>query len=593
MTDPIRAESIRSLYAHARTTFAAAVTITVYMVVTAGLFTPWPTIAVWALAALASQGLRELLVRSFYRAQPPPQALELWARLFTAHACLTGAVWGATMFLFVHPDEPITIALTLCCLYSIASGMVPAQAYNPPTLLALIVPMYSSILVRMLAVGSLAYTMIGITSVLYGVTMLAFCRVQARSIREGFRIRFENDELVEALRREKAEAERARLLADAANLAKSQFLAAASHDLRQPLYALSLFCASLDSFKLDEGGRTVMNSIQDSVAAMEALFSGLLDVSRLDAGVVEARLAPVSVDLVFDRLCQVYHPIAVEQGLALRFRSDGEWVETDLVLLEQVLSNLLANALRYTHRGGVLVAARRRRGEVRLEVWDTGRGISDVDKERIFEEFVQVENLERDRRKGLGLGLAIAQRSAALIGTRIDVRSRPSRGSCFSLGQPSAPRPKRHGAPPQDHQTVRPHDDVVRDALPVLIVDDDRDIRFALGHLLAQWQIPFDTASNADDALNLMDRGRRYGRILVDFRLSGRLNGLELILAMRAKGAADRQRCSLVTGDFDPDLIGAAERHGIPLFHKPLRPAKLREILGLPRTAQPAAATVD
>ena len=160
----------------------------------------------------------------------------------------------------------------------------------------------------------------------------------------------------------------------------------------------------------------MVDNIQDSIAAMESLFVGLLDVSRLDAGVVKPRLAAVSVDALFDRLSQYFHPIAVERGLDLRFRSDGEWVTSDVTLIEQVLSNLVSNALRCTPKGGVLIAARTRGRHVRLEVWDTGIGIGEADLQRIFEEFVQLDNPERDRRKGLGLGLSIAQRSAALIG---------------------------------------------------------------------------------------------------------------------------------------------------------------------------------
>lgn len=581
MNGLIRAESIRTLYAQARTTLAAALVITTYMVAAAWPYTPWPQVVSWAAAVLIVQVLREMLVRAFYRALPEADELERWAHLYTAHQFLTGLVWGATIFLFVHPEEPITVALTLCCLYSIASGCVPAQAYNPPTLFALILPLYTAILVRLLAVGTVGYALIGVTSALYGATMLGFCRVQARSIREGFRIRFENKELVEALRIEKVEAERAWRAAEAANLAKSQFLAAASHDLRQPLYALSLFSASLGSLKLDDDGRAVMNSIQGSVSTMESLFAGLLDVSRLDAGVVQARPAPTSVDLLFDRLSQVYHPIAVERGLALRFRSDGEWITTDVTLLEQVLSNLLSNALRYTDAGGVLVAARARAGTVRLEVWDTGRGVAAADQARIFDEFVQVENHERDRRKGLGLGLAIAQRSAALIGTRIQLKSRPHRGSCFSVVQPAA-RPVNSGTDLTQVST-RAHGTSVlaRRGLPVLLVDDDRDVRLAFGHLLEGWHVPFDTAVNAADALELLTSSREYGTMLVDYRLSGELNGIELVLSMRRLPLDKPPNAILITGDFDHELIGAAKEYAIPILHKPVQPNKIREILGI------------
>ena len=415
MTDAIRAESIRTLYLQARNSLGAALVITTYMAGAGWAFTPWPAIAGWTACVLAIQVARVMLIRAFDRAKPQGADLERWARYYTIHQGVTGIVWGSSMIVFVHFDEPITLALTLCCLYSIPAGSVPAQSYNPPTLFALVIPLFTFVVVRLLATGSYAYILVGIACALYAVTMLAYCRIQSRQVQESFRIRFENVELIEALTVQKSAAERARQDAEQANLAKSQFLAAASHDLRQPLYALSLFSASLSSLQLDRDGQNVVANIQESISAMESLFVGLLDVSRLDAGVVKAQLAPVSVDALFDRLSQYFHPVSVERGLHLRFRSDGEWVSSDATLLEQVLSNLVSNALRCTSKGGVLIAARPRGEQVHFELWDTGIGVAEADRERIFGEFVQLDNPERDRRKGLGLGLSIAQRSAALL----------------------------------------------------------------------------------------------------------------------------------------------------------------------------------
>ena len=579
MTDPIRAEAIRTLYAQARTMFAATLVITVYMVGTAAPFTDWQPIAIWTAAVLLNQVLRIVMLRAFDRAAAPDSGLDRWARIYSAHQFLTGLIWAATIFLFAHPDQPVTVALTLCCLYSIASGSVPSGAYYPPALLALIAPLYTAILVRLLIPGTLAYTLLGVASALYGLTMLSLCRVQARSVVDGIRIRFENRDLVEALTIQKADAEKARQTAESASLAKSQFLAAASHDLRQPLYALSLFSTSLGALKLDGDGRAVVNNIQESIAAMEALFVGLLDISRLDAGVVQAQVAPVSIDAIFDRLSQYFRPIAMEREVDLRFRSDGEWVSSDATLLEQVLSNLVSNALRYTKKGAVLVAARRRGGDLRLEVWDTGIGIEEADRQRIFEEFVQVSNSERDRRRGLGLGLAIAQRSAALIGGEISVSSRPGRGSRFSLTQ------KRTQPPTEDERypvaaRALPQFTTSRDH-PVLIVDDDRDVRAALGDLLARWNIRCDLAVDADDALRRIDGGARYGLVLADYRLPGALNGLDLVAAIAQRHERPLPQFALVTGDFSHDLISAAQARNIPLFHKPLKPSDLRAILGV------------
>src|SRR3569833_2519259 len=327
--DPIRAEAIRTMSAQMHNTAFAAVVITLYMSATAAPFTAWPIIAIWVAAQVVIQSLRAVMLRAFRRSAPSDRELLRWAHIFLAHQALVGVLWGTTMFLFFHPDQPITLALILCCLYSIAAGGVPAQAYYPPSLYTLVGVLFGMVLVRLLATGNFGFIMVGIASSLFAVTMAGFCRVQSRAVNDGFRIRFENRALVEALTEQKAAAETARQKAEIASLAKSQFLAAASHDLRQPLYALSLFSASLGELKLDGEGRTVVGRIQDSIAVMESLFEGLLDVSKLDAGVVQARLAAVSVDAMFARLSQVFLPIALDRGIDLRFRCDGEWVMSD------------------------------------------------------------------------------------------------------------------------------------------------------------------------------------------------------------------------------------------------------------------------
>jgi signal transduction histidine kinase len=579
--DPIRVEKIRLLYATMRNSGISGLIVTVTMIGTAWPFSDKWVIAAWTVVQTITQLLREVLVREWRRRSPPEAEFERWATAHVIFMALTGVVWGSTIFLFADPEQPATIALTLCCLYGVSSGSVASQAPNPPSLVAMIGPIFLAVLVWTFMTGVFGYILVGLASAGFSVMMLRFCRAQSSTLDESIRMRFENVELVNALTIEKAAAEKARHDAESASLAKSQFIAAASHDLRQPLYALSLFSASLSALKLDQDGRTVVQRIQDSIASMESLFVGLLDVSRLDAGVVKPRLAPVSVDALFDRLSQYFHPIAVERRLDLRFRSDGEWATSDVTLLEQVLSNLVSNALRYTAKGGVLIAARRRGPDVRFEVWDTGIGIDEANRHRVFEEFVQLGNPERDRKKGLGLGLSIAQRSAALIGGTIELSSRPGRGSRFTLVQPSTSPPSvqsliETGLPSREGQSP-----VSRD-LPLLIVDDDQEVRVALGDLLTRWGVRFDSVAGADEALAQVDRGARYGLVLADYRLPGPLNGLELIAAIEQRHPAPAPARALITGDFDPDLISTAHGRGVSLLHKPVAAAKLRSLLGLP-----------
>ena len=562
---PERAEAIRTLYAQMPNSAWSAVVVSVYMIGTAAPYTDWHVIAAWAAVQLATQLGRQALIRTWRRRERADSELARWAHTYTGYMVITGALWGSTIYLFAHPAEPITVALTMCCLYSVGAGSVPANAYNPPGIVALVGFMFAPIVVRLLATGKLEYILLGVASGLYAVAMFSMCAVQARTVMEGFRIRFENRSLLDALQVQTAEAQEARHRAELASLAKSQFLAAASHDLRQPLYALSLFSASLDELKLDAGGRAVVANIQDSIGAIESLFDGLLDLSKLEAGVVVPRVAPVAVDMLFDRICQYFLPIATARGLDLRFRSDGEWVLSDASLLEQVLGNLIANALRCTARGGVLVAARRRAGALRFEVWDTGVGIAAADLRRIFEEFVQLANAERDRRKGLGLGLSIASRSARLIGATIDVASRPGRGSCFALSQPLADAADAAVAPDAGRALVQLLPSMLAwdKSLPVLVVDDDHSVRLALADLLTRWGVRFDLAEDGGQALLLAEGGARYGLVLADYRLPGGLNGLALIDAVASRQSGAKPVGVLVTADFDPGLMVGARQAGV------------------------------
>jgi signal transduction histidine kinase/ActR/RegA family two-component response regulator len=574
--DPVRAECIRTLFQQIPNSFAAAGVVTIYMCATQAPFHPWMEIAAWLAVQLSSQLLRLWLVIRYRRipADDDGARLERAARLNTLYMLIAGCVWGSTAFLFMDLSQPITVALTLCGLYGISGGSVPGNAYNPGGLYAFVGAIFGLVMLRFLLVGQYAYDVLGAASIGYSAILFGFCRVQNRELKDGFAIRFENRRLLAALEVEKAEAEAARARAEHANLAKSQLLAAASHDLRQPLHALSLFSGSLQGLALDDEAKDVASRIQANVAAMEKLFNGLLDISRLEAGVVQSHREPVSCQDLFDRLAGYFDPVAEQQGLDLRFRDAGLWVDADPALTEQICVNLVTNALRYTRTGGVLVAARRRGsrsgGRVSIEVVDTGIGIARRDQARIFDEFVQIGNPERDRGKGLGLGLAIAQRMAVILESRIEIASLEGRGSRFSFSLPAA-------APAETARTVATRD--LMQGLRLLLIDDDAMVREGAGLLLGQWGV--EVAAAADLAMAealIAGQARRFDICLADYRLPGDSNGLDVIAALSSRPKAPKAFC-LVTGDMAADVLAAADAAQVPILHKPLHPARLRALL--------------
>lgn len=366
--------------------------------------------------------------------------------------------------------------------------------------------------------------------------------------------------------------ERTRELA-AANEAKSRFLAAASHDLRQPMHALGLFIAQLRERISDSGTLVLVGKVESAVTALQELLDALLDISRLDAGVVTATTADFRLQPMLARLDATFAPQAEGKGLRLRAAPTTLAVRSDPVLIERILLNLLSNAVHYTTRGGILIGCRRRGPNVRIEVWDSGIGIALEQCEAVFQEFYQLGNPERDRRKGLGLGLAIAARLARLLHTRVDLRSRPGRGSVFAI---ELPRGTERAEAPAASIVTPP--EALRGAR-VMVVDDDALVLDAMASLLTQWGCEVSTAANGAEALARICGGAGAPDVLLcDYRLPDGETGVDVIAQLRA-AAGSEIPATLVTGDTAPERLREAREAGYPLLHKPLQPAKLRALL--------------
>ena len=370
--------------------------------------------------------------------------------------------------------------------------------------------------------------------------------------------------------------------AEAAMMARSRFLAAASHDLRQPMHALTLLVEALKEKIRPQAGEPLrlVEHIEASAHAMESLLNALLDISKLDAGVVVARLECFVVAPMLERLGRQFGPLAAEKRLALHIHPSQVAVFTDPVLLERILSNLIANAIRYTQHGRVVVGLRRvQKDWVRFEVLDTGPGIPEDFRERIFEEYFQLENPERDRDKGLGLGLAIVQRLTRLLGSPVEVESTVGRGSAFKI---RAVRCEPPVAKVEDTQpgTSTPGLLGNRGQPPLVVfIDDDEAILEAMAAVFDQWGIDlaagFDAQQIKDD---LFELGRRPDAILCDYRLRDGRTGIEAIQELRSVFGPGIP-AALITGDTATTTIQAIDATGLPVLHKPLKPAMLRAYL--------------
>ncbi len=538
----------------------------------------WPSstplrVLSWCAVVLAIQAGLQIIALAYRQQDPNSVDPQLWAQRFARASIVAGVVWGSAVFVLVPQHEPLALALVSACLAGRATVSTMTHAYFPPALNGFTVPIFGMLAVRYIMNGGYSNAALGVMWMAVLGYILLFVDKQARAITTQIRLRVENEELVEELRRQNAIAEQARIAAEEASRAKSRFFAAANHDLRQPLHSLGLFATALRNGSHGRAGLKLVDQILACTDSLERLFDNLLDISRLDAGQVAVKRTIVPLNDIFARLRSMFSSPAQEKNLQLRLRPTPLHVNTDSTLLLRVLSNLLSNALRYTEKGGIVVGCRRRGDKVRIEVWDTGMGIPVEHQERIFEEFYQLNNPERDRTRGLGLGLATVRRIAQLLDHPVQVRSRVGKGSCFSIEVPIAD-PAQLPAPTTTVEQKVPN---LLGGKFIVVIDDEASVRLGMQSLLESWGCKCLTASNAAEALANMD-GRTPDFIIADLRLRGEDTGIEAIKTLRAE-LGENIPAVLVSGDTATEQLRKVSAAGLTLMHKPLKAVRLRALL--------------
>jgi signal transduction histidine kinase/CheY-like chemotaxis protein len=392
------------------------------------------------------------------------------------------------------------------------------------------------------------------------------------------------DVIAAALAEARAETAQARADAERARTAKGKFLSAASHDLRQPFQAMHLFHHLLSGRLTDPASIELANKLEQAIIGGETLLRALLEVSALEAGLVTAKPQTFPVDELLAKMLEEFGPEAEAKGLRFNVHPLDAQVTSDPVLMERLLRPIMANALRYTLKGGILLAARRRGANLRIEVWDTGVGIDPANHAVIFEDFHQLGNPGRDRKQGLGLGLAIVRRLAQVLGHPVTVRSKPSKGSVFAVEVPLAGHDGDRSGDDSADSDPDPAVGQSASATPtaagtVLVIEDDAMQLEGIGLLLQGWGYAVIPARGIDEACAGLDGGAATpDLVLSDLRLSGPETGIDAIQAVRAR-CGRRVPGVIVTGDTDPDRLRSVDRSGFPMVHKPCDPAALRRLL--------------
>ena len=537
---------------------------------------PQDRAAGWAGFIVAGAAAHLLLRWAYYRSPGRDRALDAWAGAFTAICLAEGLGWGYAALLLVPDGHFDGLMLAVATSLAIAGGSVPAFSAHLPALAAFMLPVMVPYAAFSAVSGEPLQRASAPLMALYILGVGGLGVMANRSLRELVALRIRTSDLAEGLREQKE-------IAEQASLAKSSFLAAASHDLRQPVHALGLFVGALRGIELPPEGLELVEQIEASTAAMDTLFGALLDISRLDAGVVEARPRPFAIQPLLARICREFEAEAQDKGLSLVHHPCGAVIDTDPVLLERILRNLVSNAVRYTSSGRVVVGCRRRGRALGVEVWDTGPGIPADMRQRVFQEYFQLANPERDRSKGLGLGLAIVRRLAELIQGELVLRSEAGRGSCFAV---SIPRAAADAALETADASEAAAGALARRL--VVVIDDELAIREAMTALLAGWGHEVVAAGSAAEALErLADCPVRPDVIVCDYRLRDGETGIAAIEALRSEYNAVLP-AMLITGDTAPDRLAEAQSSGLLLLHKPVPNGRLRAAIANLVLAPPA-----
>lgn len=483
---------------------------------------------------------------------------------FELDAFILAAYWGASSVFFFNPDRSLQPFYWALVLGGTAAGSIGAHAHHPRTmwifLPTLIIPFALSGLLE----HSNDSRFLGAGMLLLLAYLLYYGKQHAHTLKMMIELRHENSALVEELQSQTF------ALHDA-NAAKSRFFAAASHDLRQPLQAMSLYLSVVSSGDKNPQALTRMSQCMES---LDRLLEVVMDISRLDAGQVTPRMQPLCIATVLDRLANMYEGAAHQKGLQLRIHPTNFWTRSDPALLERMLSNLVSNAIRYTDKGGVVLAARAHNGVLKIAVRDTGIGIPAESHRTIFEEFVQLNNDARDARQGTGLGLATVERLALLLDHRITLISRVNSGTAFFLEVPLMPVPMKAGK-----NEMPDADDRVPDAPAffgnVLVVEDNPMVRSALVALLTRWGMEVVAVDNAADALTAMQT-QLFHVVLSDWRLPGEGDGLTVL--RQAQISQQHLRLAVLMTGEDADRLPDAPAN-MPILRKPVRPLRLRALL--------------
>ncbi len=495
-----------------------------------------------------------------------------WEKRFSIAMFLTGTLWGLIFLGLFNVEKPDMALFVLYFYGGLIASASATSAPRFPVFVLYVVPVTLLLMVRLLQVGTDFYNVMAFAFLVFIAVSSVVCLTYSRIIRDSIQLRFDNLDLITRLEHEKMSAEKNQQIAEQAVLAKDRFLAAASHDLRQPLHAQGLYLDAIETY-VHSKGVAHLQALRRTNDALSNLFNSLLDVSRLNAGIVEVQSCHIRLRDIVSPLHEEFLSQASEKNLSLTLDCPPVTVFTDPILLGRVLRNLLANAICYTQQGRVALVCQAVDAEtVRLTVTDTGIGIPENEQANIFDEYYQLDNPERDRNKGLGLGLAIVKKLTDLLELPLRCESQVGHGSHFSLDVPLGESSLVCGT-----HALQPVLSVA--GVTVLVIDDEQEILLSMGYLLKSWGCVTLLAESASDALKALAHEPKPPHLIIaDYRLREGRTGAEAIQAVRHYYGWEVP-AMIITGDTNEERLREANASRLYLLHKPVAPSRLRTVM--------------
>lgn len=521
----------------------------------------------WLSIVILFTGMRGYLTYFWYNIEFDAVKTQLFERLSLVLALIAGCLWGVTVFAMDFDQYPQESVFLNIVVFGLTAGSVGLGSYWFEYFLIYNVSLILIYIAAYIIGIPDPYYLLAISLSIFLVLVIQIALVFHRGNAQNIWLIRRNEKLADNLSDKKDQAEEFAA-------SRTRFLASASHDLRQPLQAINFFLSALEPQLSTDKSKDIFKKLENCTDGINELLNSILDISKLDAETLTFNQEPCNLSYVLDDLFQQFNNIADEKGLKLTCQSTTQHIYTDSVLLQRILSNLISNAISYTNKGEVKVTVSEKDTNLLINISDTGAGLEKADQIRIFEEFYQIDNPERDKDKGFGLGLSIVKRLCILMDIPIELESQKGTGSCFTITLPLCEpatdinKPKKNM--PRWHFNSK----------KILFIEDEISIRESLTELLSQWGCDVVSVDSEDEACDKIEAKNFIPDLIIsDYRLRENKTGIQAVNKVKELLCNNELPAIIISGDTEPARLKEVALSGYELLHKPVKPAQLRMLM--------------